>query len=88
MRLALALGADDCLADRASPSQIATRVRFALHRAPRRPAPTLSFGAFVLEPGAGARLGDRLIPLTRTEYAVLKTLVDRCVPAKSPRISA
>jgi two-component system, OmpR family, response regulator len=76
MRLALALGADDCFSDRASPVEIATRVRFGLKRAPLRPALQPSFGSLVLEPGLGARLSDRLIPLTRTEYAVLESLVE------------
>ncbi|MBI4492950.1 MAG: winged helix-turn-helix domain-containing protein [Chloroflexi bacterium] len=76
-RLALMLGADDCVAADSGPEEVATRARFVLQRAAREGAPAPTFGAIALDPAlGGARVGGQAVRLTRSEYALLAALIE------------
>ncbi len=76
-RVALTLGADDCVAGTAGPDEVARRARFLLHRMPEVPAVEPSFGDVTLDAATGsASVAGAQVPLTRTEYALLRTLVE------------
>jgi DNA-binding response OmpR family regulator len=83
-RLALALGADDCLTSRTPPHELATRVRFVLRRAEQPAQAPLSFGEVTLAPASGgAQVRGQAVALTPTEYSLLRALVEaqgRVVP--------
>lgn len=76
-RLALALGADDCVVVTNGATEVATRARFVLQRCAPASAPATAFGQVALAPEVGgARVEGRLVRLTRSEYALLAALVE------------
>lgn len=83
-RLALTLGADDCVVGEHGPEEVATRARFVLQRAPTDAATPTHSGELAIDAGfGGAHVGGRDISLTRTEYALLSALLEargRVVP--------
>ncbi len=76
-RVALTLGADDCVAGTAGPDEVARRARFLLQRSPERAAEEPSFGDVTLDASTGsASVNGVRVVLTRTEYALLRALVE------------
>jgi DNA-binding response OmpR family regulator len=75
-RLALALGATDCVFREAPPEDVVARACLLLRRPETQQQPTLTFAGISLDPsGGGAIVDGNKVRLTRTEYAVLATLV-------------
>jgi DNA-binding response OmpR family regulator len=83
-RLALALGADDCVPASGGPGELATRARFVLQRRTGEHAPAPRFGPLTLAPEiGGVRVDGRTVRLTRSEYGLLAALMEaqgRVVP--------
>lgn len=71
-------GADDYLTKPFALDVLLARLRAASRRVAARPAAELRFGDLVLEPGTcQLQRGERVAPLTRTEYALLESLMRR-----------
>ncbi len=76
-RMALTLGADDCVAGDAPAADIATRARFLLQRGGPAPPAALACGDLTLDLTTGqASVDHRNVALTRSEAAVLATLLE------------
>ena len=76
-RVALSVGAADCVPSDATPEEVATRLRFVLQRSAPGEAPLLRYGDVAVNPSAGtATLAGRPIALTRSELALLAALVE------------
>jgi two-component system catabolic regulation response regulator CreB len=75
----LELGADDYVAKPFSPRELVARLRTILRRASRPPAPAVAaMLPFVVDEGKRQiRFYGRLLELSRYEYGLLKTLVER-----------
>jgi DNA-binding response OmpR family regulator len=71
-------GADDYLTKPFALDVLLARIRAASRRVAERPPGELRCGALVLQPQTcGVRRGDRVETLTRTEYALLESLMRR-----------
>ena len=78
----LSVGADDYLDKPFSPRELMARIRAMLRRprSPQRPdeAATLRFGSLEVDPaGRDVWLAGEPVPLTRTEFDLLRTLAER-----------
>lgn len=74
----LELGADDYVAKPFSPRELVARLRSILRRAARAPAPAAPVLPFQVDEGRRQiRFYGRMLELSRYEYGLLKTLVER-----------
>lgn len=76
--LGLELGADDYIVKPFSPKVVFSKVKTVLRRSQdiQKPPKTIAFGEFVLEVDRYIlRKGDDVIPITLSEFGILKTLV-------------
>lgn len=76
--LGLELGADDYIIKPFSPKVLFSKVKTVLRRSQdiQKPPKTISFGDFILEVDRYVlRKGDDVIPITLSEFGILKTLV-------------
>lgn len=76
--LGLELGADDYIVKPFSPKVLFSKVKTVLRRTQdvQKPPKTISFGDFILEVDRYIlRKGDDVIPITLSEFGILKTLV-------------
>lgn len=76
-RIALSLGAVECLTTATPPEEIAASVRRLLGHAGSRMQAPKAYGGICLDVAAGrARLGQREVALTRSECALLNALIE------------
>ena len=74
----LELGADDYVVKPFSPREVSLRVRTVLRRASAPGQPTMADARLVVDAGGQRVLfGGQALPLTRREYLLLKTLLER-----------